>query len=209
MVIRETFSISPITGKGFKAFLSVLLLFLFLPSTAHAHKVSLFAWVENDTVYTESYFGGEKKAIGGLIKVYDLSGNQLLEGKTDENGAFSFRIPQKTDLKIVLEATMGHKTEFILKAEDLGAGPESVEVSREKEKPAVLTSSSVETDMAEIRLMMEGVMDARLKPIAKALAKIQQDKGPSFTEIIGGIGYIFGLMGVALYFGSRKKDRPK
>ncbi len=29
--------------------------------------------------------------------------------------------------------------------------------------------------------------------------------GPGLTEIIGGIGYIFGLVGMAMYFTSRKK----
>jgi nickel transport protein len=28
--------------------------------------------------------------------------------------------------------------------------------------------------------------------------------GPSITEIIGGIGYIFGLFGLVMYFKSRK-----
>jgi nickel transport protein len=32
-----------------------------------------------------------------------------------------------------------------------------------------------------------------------------EQKGPTMNEIVGGIGYIFGLMGVAIYFSSRKK----
>jgi len=51
--------------------------------------------------------------------VFDLSGNKLLEGKTNDNGEFSFKIPKKADLRIVLEATMGHKTEYILKADEI------------------------------------------------------------------------------------------
>jgi len=30
---------------------------------------------------------------------------------------------------------------------------------------------------------------------------------PGFTEIMGGIGYILGLVGIALYFANRKRNR--
>jgi len=32
-----------------------------------------------------------------------------------------------------------------------------------------------------------------------------QNKGPQINEIIGGIGYIIGLAGIAAYFSNRKK----
>ena len=61
----------------------VFLLFLALASTAFGHKVYLFAWVEGDTVYTESYSSGKKKVRGGLVKVFDPSGRKLLEGELE------------------------------------------------------------------------------------------------------------------------------
>jgi len=30
--------------------------------------------------------------------------------------------------------------------------------------------------------------------------------GPGITEIMGGIGYIIGLVGIALYFSNRKRN---
>jgi len=46
---------------------------------AWAHKVTIFAWVEGDTVYTQSKFSGGRKAKGATVVVYDKEGNQLLE----------------------------------------------------------------------------------------------------------------------------------
>jgi len=86
---------------------------------ALAHKVNIFAYVEGDTVYTESYFPDGQKVEGGKIEVYDSQGNKLLEGKTDSEGQFSFKVPKRDDLKIVLIATMGHKNSFLLKKEEL------------------------------------------------------------------------------------------
>ena len=96
-----------------------LVVFLTLVPKVHAHGVYVFARVEGDRIITESYFGDERKVKNGVIKVYDPSGELLLEGKTDEKGLFSFRIPKETDLKIVLEASMGHRAEYELKAEEL------------------------------------------------------------------------------------------
>jgi nickel transport protein len=31
------------------------------------------------------------------------------------------------------------------------------------------------------------------------------DRGPGLTEIMGGIGYIIGLVGLALYFSNRRR----
>ncbi len=182
---------------------------------ASAHQVYLFAWVEGDTVYTESYFGGKKKVAGGEIHVYGPSGKELLSGRTDDQGAFSFPVPRKTDLRIVLEASTGHKAEFVLPAEELdghespvGGGPSSVEGEEGKSREArgsneVSNKTSIE--MEEVRAVVEEALDRRLKPIARSLARLEHEKGPGMTEILGGVGYIFGLAGVYLYARARKR----
>lgn len=57
-------------------------------------------------------------------------------------------------------------------------------------------------DLEQIKRIIDTSLDEKLKPIMRELAKAQQ-KGVSFTEVIGGIGYIFGLMGIILYFVSK------
>jgi nickel transport protein len=181
---------------------------------ASAHKVYIFAWVEGDTVYTDSYFSKSKKIADGKIEVFDADGKKLLEGKTDEDGAFSFKIPKKTDLRIVLEATMGHKGEFLLTADELGeVSPETVDVAADeppKESPEVAVASSAPSptgiETTELKRILEEALEARLKPISRGIARLEEERGPSTTDIVGGLGYIFGLMGVALYFKSRKKS---
>ena len=183
----------------------VFVFYLTLPAPVHAHKVYIFAWIDGDTVYTESYFSGKKKVMGGPIRVFDLTGKQLLEGKTNEKGEFSFKIPQKRDLRIVLEATMGHKTEYILKADEMPKmtiGSDTNSGTNESQTPPF---SAVRMDEEQMKRVVGEALDARLKPIVRTLAKIQEEKGPGLTEIIGGIGYIFGVMGLILYFKNRKR----
>lgn len=87
---------------------------------AIAHKVNVFAYVEGDTVYTESYFPDGKSVESGMIEVLNASGKKILEGKTDKEGLFNFPIPNpKEDLTIVLNATMGHKNSYLLKKSEM------------------------------------------------------------------------------------------
>jgi len=47
-------------------------------------------------------------------------------------------------------------------------------------------------------------MDKKLEPIMREIKKSKTDK-ISLTEIIGGVGYIFGIFGIIAYFLSRKR----
>ena len=87
-------------------------LFCFQIEAVYAHGVYLFAWVEGDTVYVESKFSGGKKVKAGKIIVTDPRGTELLKGTKNENGEFSFTVPKKTDLKIVLLAGVAHRAEW-------------------------------------------------------------------------------------------------
>lgn len=169
---------------------------------ALAHKVTIFAWVEGDRVFTESKFSGGRKATRAKVAVFDRAGTQLLEGKTDEKGAFSFRIPKLTDLRIVLNAGTGHRAEWTITESEIR------QAGYQEETREVATPRQASNDLGlrkdEIRKLIDESLDRRLTPIVKMLAELQT-KGPSLTEVIGGIGYIVGLMGIALYFLSRRK----
>jgi hypothetical protein len=93
---------------------SVVCLLYFRIEPVDAHRVILFAWAEGDTVYVESKFNSGKKVKAGKIIVTDPQGTELVKGTTNEKGEFSFKIPKKTDLKIVLLAGEGHRGEWTL-----------------------------------------------------------------------------------------------
>jgi nickel transport protein len=105
--------------KIFHRLFVIVLVSLFFSGTAMAHKVNLFAYVEGDKVYTESYFADGTPVEGGKVLVYDSQDKLLLEGVTDKKGLFSFGVPKIDDLTIVIDATMGHKNSFKLKKEEL------------------------------------------------------------------------------------------
>lgn len=102
----------------FTLFLIGCLLFLRI-EVVEAHRVNVFAWVEGDTVHVESKFSGGKKVSAGTIIVTDPGGAELVRGTTNAEGEFSFKVPRKTDLKIVLLAGAGHRAEWTIPAAEI------------------------------------------------------------------------------------------
>lgn len=209
---------------------SLLVLVLF-SGHALAHKVTVFAWVEGDTVLGETKFSGGKRARDAEIIVWDTAGNELLRTRTDEKGEFSFPIPKKTAMRIELIAGMGHRGEWTIPIEEVGdmggtgeaAAPDNSvsgkDTDQAEQEPEAVSDARPEKpkdqgakvpflDKAELEAIVEKSVEKSLNkkitPLIKMMADLEQ-KDPSFSEVAGGIGYIFGLMGLVLYFKSRKK----
>ena len=101
---------------AFAAFFAVMAWY----GSASAHKVNLFAYVENGKILVETYFPDGKAVEQGGIEILDSQGQKVGEGVTDKEGKCVLPIPKKDDLTIVINASMGHKNTFILKKSELG-----------------------------------------------------------------------------------------
>ena len=195
-------------NKPYLILIFIFLIIMMVDISVFAHKVNIFAYVEGGKIYTESYFNDGKKCIHSKIEVFDGQANKLLEGLTDEEGMFSFGVPPEDvidgDLKVVLTASMGHRAEYTIPANELGGGiAESTQEKSEEPIPNVFPEIS-SFDLKEIQSLIENTLDEKLKPIMREIKKSQEDR-ISPTEIIGGIGYIIGIFGMIAYFLSRKK----
>jgi nickel transport protein len=196
----------------------VAMVLLFAVQSAHAHRVNVFAWVQGDRVYVEGKFSGGRKVKDGQIIVTDADGVELLTGKTDDQGEFSFKIPQKTELKIVLLAGVGHRGEWTLSVEDLqtsesdprAAGNDSrimpAAPGTELQNARGTRVRALQPGLTEkdIQSAVEKALDRKLAPVFKMLAESRQ-QGPTASDILGGIGYILGLVGIGAYIHSRRK----
>lgn len=194
--------------------LTVVFIFIFAPAV-HAHKVTIFAWAEGDTVYTESKFSGGKRVKGGKVEVFEGDGSRLLEGRTDENGEFFFKVRKITDLNIVLTAGMGHRSSWRLSAAELGANAADG-AAKEKNPPVPPVSQTFSEPVPpvaspcltarEVEAIVARQLEQKLRPLTRMVAAAR-DKGPSVSDIFGGIGYIIGLVGLSAYVRHRKESR--
>jgi nickel transport protein len=201
-------------SKAIAFFLFTVLYLAMTVPCALAHKVLLTAYVEGDTVFVEGGFSDGTSCKNARIEVFDPSGKKLLEGKTNEDGEFSFSPPQKTDLKLVLNAGMGHRGEYTVLADELpdmtggqAARAEATSTPAAEIRKPQASEAVARIDPKEIEAIVDRVIQKRLRPLTQLVAKSQRKTGFSPTEIFGGIGYILGLMGIAMYFRYRKGNK--
>jgi len=124
----------------------VLIILILVPSLTYAHKVIIFAWVENGMIYSESSFGSNRKAVNSKIIVEDESGNVIHEGKTDTNGDYAFKIPNNVDSDLILklDAGTGHKGSWKISKEEYKKLPSQTDLeSIIKEKEVLEKSPSL------------------------------------------------------------------
>ena len=176
-----------------------LMIFSTLLTNAFAHRVITYPYIEDGKIYTENYFSNGKKCKNCEIIVYDnITGEKLLEGKTNIDGEFSFAPPKNTELKIVLNAGMGHRAEAIVSKSEL----EEIFKTEAEEKKV---KTKIGISESELRKIIREEVSKELQPIYHFLKKIAMDlTKPTLDKILAGIGYILGIMGLVIYFRNRK-----
>ncbi len=192
---------------------AIVLLTAIAATSAWAHKVTVFAWVEDNTVHTQSKFSGGRSAKNAPIVVFNASGEKLLEGRTDTQGRFAFTPPKPEALRVVLMAGSGHRGEWTVAAEEFdihrtaaaprstSAGAEQPESDHEHAHP---TDEAVTLSADELQIMIEAALDKKLAPVLRRLEV--QEQGPALKDVFGGIGYIVGIVGLVAYLRSRRKS---
>ncbi len=195
-----------------------LFIFFSFNSSAFCHKVRVFAYGEGDLILGEAAFAGGKGAINTEILVVDnASGKTLLTAKTDDKGQFQFTIPEEArnsrlDLKIIANAGAGHRAEWLLEAADyLLSAPEKAAAQQavpeeSVQPPPPLKEAETVSGISEekLRAIVDDSVSRQLAPLRHYLAENSERK-MSLQDILGGIGYIIGLAGLAAYMKSRKK----
>ena len=206
----------------------VLAAFIVATATASlAHRVNIFAWTEGNEVVAECGFNGGNKVKQGQVVVFDATtGAKLLESLTDDFGVIRFPISAEGKahgLRIVIKAGEGHQSEWTMEAAELAAvqpaapasAPKaaatgtSAQANQKAEKSPMqqaasgTTAGTASVGAAELQSIVNAALDAKLGPIRKELAEMRVAK-PGFSEIFGGIGWLVGLAGVALYFKGRR-----
>ena len=208
----------------------ILAAFILATSTsALAHRVNIFAWTEGNEIVAECGFNGGNKVKQGQVVVFDAAtGAKLFEGRTDDFGVYRFPVSAEGKahgVRIVVKAGEGHQNEWTVEAAELatiqpGTGAAPAASSAPASAPAVAAApaaqapASPKTDKApaqqaanisasELQNIVNTALDAKLGPIRKELAEMRVAR-PGFSEIFGGIGWLVGLAGIALYFKGRR-----
>lgn len=122
----------------------IILILAFLPlQQASAHKVILFAWVEDGMIFTQGSFGSKRKAKDCVITVFDENGQVVHTGRTDAQGEYAFKIPNNivSDLLLKLEAGTGHQAQWTIPETELLSVPSAIDIADAKKNKATMENS--------------------------------------------------------------------
>lgn len=175
--------------KRLPALLAALALLLLCAEPALAHRVNVFAFVDGDAIQVECSFGKSQPVRNGKLLISDLeSGAVLLEAGTDEAGRFRFRPPEAVlqggrGLNIRLLAGEGHQDDWQVLPDEL-----------------VALKRTAEPQTAGPELAPPAPA-----PRPEQSAGRQPERGPGLRDIVGGLGWIAGLLGLATYIKYRRK----
>ncbi|MDQ0325966.1 hypothetical protein J2R99_001835 [Rhodopseudomonas julia] len=205
-----------------KKLCAALVFLALLPAPqALAHKVIASVYASGDVVEGEVGFSNGDMASDATVEVFDDNGNKLGETVTDETGAFTYK-PEKA-VPLVFKANLGagHVAQVRMSAEELpeigGAEASSpalvaAEAAAGAAEPA--SSGTVGATAQSSGVDLAALLEAQHKMITEAVQKqvipLRRDidaykEKHDMQSILGGIGYIFGIFGVAFYIAARRK----
>lgn len=148
---------------------------------AQAHKLKVFATVENNTVSGYGFFIGGGRPRGAEVVIRDADARESYRGKTDDEGRFSWKASGPGEFTVIVDTMEGHVARTTLTAERFSGAGEGNAAAKNPD-----TERMIEDAVArQVRPLLERIeeMDARLL----------------LADIVSGICMILGLGGIGLW----------
>jgi nickel transport protein len=158
------------------------------PAAAHGLEVSAFAAGDRVEGSVRGSDGGP--VAGARIRVMSPARRVLTELESDAQGRFVYRTTAPADLLVRAETLDGHAAEWTLTAAEFAGDPPP--------RPG-------STPDPDLELMVEQAVARQVRPLREQLIA-HQDR-IRLQDLLGGIGYILGLAGLALWWRSRGSPR--
>jgi nickel transport protein len=210
-------------GRWYRIPAIIALVTMMSASQALAHHVVVFATVKGKTIEGEVFYQGGSAAAQVPVTILGTGNQKLGETETDETGKFSFAPSVRCDMRFVADAGMGHRGEYLLKQEELppdlppadtSAGSSGGDTmpgdtplahdhsASDHEHPHPHTHPDEADHVHDVPVTTEDI-GRQVMMIRQDLNQLQQKL--RFQDILGGIGYIVGIMGVWAYLSNRAK----
>lgn len=202
----------------FKAFATLVPAFAAfgISGDLQAHKLQVFAFAEGDRISGSAYYAGGGAARGARIEVRDGDGRLVAELTPDTEGHFFYQPQAQGDYRLKALTPDGHQAEWLISADELiGAGTPTSPSERPLEPlaspepllaefPLPSQSTGVALD-PRLEAAVERAVARQIRPLREQL--IAAEERARVADILGGLGYILGLTGLALWWRRRPARR--
>ncbi|MHC4713165.1 MAG: hypothetical protein ACYTAN_07830, partial [Planctomycetota bacterium] len=176
----------------------------------------IFATADGTEISGYVYLSGGGRARNVTVEVSAPSGEHIASLETDEEGRFSFSAKLRCDHILKVTTADGHAASWTVPAAEL---PESLPLpERATSSPEAETEASEGPDKISVTAAPIADGDASLSAEMASLRKqviAMREQLDGFQEkrtvqdIIGAVGYILGVAGVAFYILGRRRNSRK
>jgi len=175
---------------------------------AFAHRVFVFAYREDNQIIGNSYFSGGTPCMNCQITVYDTHGKKLAETKTNNKGDFKVKINYKGTVIVKVNGGEGHLAEFkvqgLSQEESIGENSQS-NATNQTSVGSTTTQQISGVSPQEIKKIVREVVREETAPIKSMLLQLEEEMASAKVhDVLGGIGYIFGVWGLFALIRRRK-----
>lgn len=184
-------------------FKALPLLFILFSQSSFAHLLKVFAYTEQGLQQTMNvngkvYFAGGATLPSLTVLVLDGQGKQVLSSKTDEQGKFSFNVANG-NYQIVANSHDGHRATWDIKNHTIK------QKQINKENQTVKTDSNISSNITpqQLEAIISSALAQQIQPLSEQIIDLQEKA--KFSDILGAIGYIFGIFGVLIWWQQKKK----
>jgi len=184
-------------------------LLLLFSSPVSGHRVNIFAATESSRISGYVYFSGGSRAKNVTVQVSGPDGAEFGHVSTNEKGEFTYEATHGCDHLLTVETADGHRATWTVKADEL---PESLPGASAKGDGEPVAPARAEApllapaDAPGVRAVEQRIAQsvaAQVRPLREQIARLEEKI--RLRDVIGGIGYLLGVAGIAFYFlGVRK-----
>ena len=183
---------------------------------ALAHKLKVFARVEGGEILGSAYFVGGAPASGVEVRVLGPDGSVLDRPAPDAEGRFRYRPATPGDYLVEVDSGDGHVARWKLAATEFAPAPGPAPAAGQQQSARHAETAGASETMSEgsplatlpvpvpdpaLAALVEEAVARQVGPLREQL-QAYEDK-VRLHDVLGGIGYILGLAGLALWWRSR------
>lgn len=185
--------------------LAVIALLLAIASPAQAHRLIVFAAADGADIHGRvRYAGGDAARV--QVRIEDAAGRHLATLEPGPDGRFHYRATTASAHRIIASTPDGHRAEWQITAAELAAGfadareaPDTAAPSPDAAPPAALDAID-----PQLAAAIERAVARALLPLREELAQTRE--ALRMADILGGIGWILGVAGLALWWRARARS---
>ncbi|WP_070971595.1 carboxypeptidase-like regulatory domain-containing protein [Vibrio sonorensis] len=180
--------------------LSLLLITLLSSFSVNAHNLRMSVYVEGDGLEGELYFvgGGNPAAKNASVELY-FDGEVIATAKSDEEGIFIFQSVKPSDYLVRADAGQGHVATYDLKRHEFPqAQPDTTEGELTSKPTHTAQPLSNDVNLQQMRTEIAKA----IRPLREQIERYESKT--RMHDILGGIGYVFGVFGLFVLYRQRK-----